>query len=260
MAKRKKGHPLIENLHIESVAAEGKAMGRHDGMVVFVSGAVPGDVVDVQVRTKRRRFMEGYVTRWVERSAVRVEPFCEHFGVCGGCSWQNLPYEEQLRFKERQVFDQLVRIGHLEVPDVAPVLGSAATTFYRNKLEFTFAPRRWLTADELSAQTEAAAHRRSPELSVSQRREGVGKEGAGAGASAGDLAALGFHVPGMFDKILDVKKCWLQADPSNAIRLAVRRFCVEHGYEFYDIRAHSGLMRNVVIRTASTGEVTPLMT
>jgi 23S rRNA (uracil1939-C5)-methyltransferase len=228
MGKRRRENPLIEGLEITAVAAEGKAMGHHDGMVVFVPLTVPGDVVDVQVRSKRRRFMEGYAVRWVRRSPLRAEPFCEHFGVCGGCSWQNLPYAEQLRFKGQQVEDQLRRIGHLELPaeGVRPVSGSAATTFYRNKLEFTFAPKRWLTHEEIAD---------------------------GADIEAGP--ALGFHVPGMFDKILDVRKCWLQPDPSNGIRLEVKRFCVEHGYEFYNIREHTGLMRNIIVRTAATGEV-----
>ncbi|MDR2882602.1 MAG: 23S rRNA (uracil(1939)-C(5))-methyltransferase RlmD [Alistipes sp.] len=228
MAKRRKGHSLIEGLEITAVAAEGKAMGYHDGVVVFVPLAVPGDVVDVQIRSRRRRFMEGYVVRWVVRSPFRVEPFCEHFGVCGGCSWQNLPYDEQLRFKRQQVVDQLSRIGHLELPPdgVRPALGSAATTFYRNKLEFTFAPKRWLTYEEIA--------------------DGTGIE---------PEPALGFHLPGMFDKILDVRKCWLQPDPSNDIRLEIRRFCIENDYEFYNIREHRGLVRNIVIRTASTGEV-----
>jgi 23S rRNA (uracil1939-C5)-methyltransferase len=226
MGKRRKEKPLIEGLEITAVAAEGKAMGHHDGKVVFVPLTVPGDVVDVQVRSERRRVMEGYVVRWIRRSELRAEPFCEHFGVCGGCSWQNLPYDEQLRFKQQQVEDQLIRIGHLTMPaeGVRPILGSAATTFYRNKLEFTFAPKRWLTFEEMDAGTVAEP-------------------------------GLGFHIPGMFDKILDIKKCWLQPEPSNAIRLEIGRFCSERGYSFYDIRAHQGLMRNVVIRTASTGEV-----
>jgi 23S rRNA (uracil1939-C5)-methyltransferase len=226
MGKRRRENPLIEGLEITAVAAEGKAMGHHNGVVVFVPLAVPGDVVDVQVRSKRRRFMEGYVVRWVRKSTLRAEPFCEHFGVCGGCSWQNLPYEEQLKFKARQVEDQLVRIGRLELPaeGVRPILGSAQTTFYRNKLEYTFAPKRWLTFEEM--------------------------------AGGGDAQpALGFHIPGMFDKILDIHKCWLQPDPSNEIRLEIKRFCVERSFSFYNIRAHEGLMRNVVIRTASTGEV-----
>ena len=226
MARKRRELPLIEGLEITTLAAEGKAMGRHDDMVVFVPMTVPGDVVDVQIHNKRRRFMEGSVVRYIVRSPLRVEPFCEHFGVCGGCKWQNLPYEEQLRFKREQVFDQLTRIGKLDLPPVAPTLGSAETTFYRNKLEFTFAPRRWMTYEEVAA---------------------------GGDIDAG--AALGFHIPGRFDKVMGVHRCWLQPDPSNDIRLETKRFCEEHGYSFYDIRQHSGLMRNLVIRTASTGEV-----
>ena len=226
MARKRRELPLIEGLEITTLAAEGKAMGRHDDMVVFVPMTVPGDVVDVQIHNKRRRFMEGSVVRYIVRSPLRVEPFCEHFGVCGGCKWQNLPYEEQLRFKREQVFDQLTRIGKLDLPPVAPTLGSAETTFYRNKLEFTFAPRRWMTYEEVAA---------------------------GGDIDAG--AALGFHIPGRFDKVMDVHRCWLHPDPSNDIRLETKRFCEEHGYSFYDIRQHSGLMRNLVIRTASTGEV-----
>lgn len=226
MARKRRELPLIEGLEITTLAAEGKAMGRHDDMVVFVPMTVPGDVVDVQIHNKRRRFMEGSVVRYIVRSPLRVEPFCEHFGVCGGCKWQNLPYEEQLRFKREQVFDQLTRIGKLDLPPVAPTLGSAETTFYRNKLEFTFAPRRWMTYEEVAA---------------------------GGDIDAG--AALGFHIPGRFDKVMDVHRCWLQPDPSNDIRLETKRFCEEHGYSFYDIRQHSGLMRNLVIRTASTGKV-----
>lgn len=226
MARKKRELPLIEGLEITTLAAEGKAMGRYDDMVVFVPMTVPGDVVDVQIHNKRRRFMEGSVVRYIVRSPLRVEPFCEHFGVCGGCKWQNLPYDEQLRFKREQVFDQLTRIGKLDLPPVEPTIGSAATTYYRNKLEFTFAPRRWMTYEEVAA---------------------------GGDIDAG--AALGFHIPGRFDKVMDVHRCWLQPDPSNDIRLETKRFCEEHGYPFYDIRQHSGLMRNIVIRTASTGEV-----
>ena len=226
MARKKANYPLIEGLEITTLAAEGKAMGRWQDVVVFVPMTVPGDVVDVQIRTKRRRYMEGYVTRYVKRSPLRVEPFCEHFGVCGGCKWQNLPYEEQLRQKQTQVRDQLTRIGRLELPEIAPCLGSAQTRFYRNKLEFTFADRRWLTREEVEAGGEITAG-----------------------------PAVGFHIPNMFDKVLDIRKCWLQADPSNAIRLEAKRFCIEHGYTFHNARAHTGLMRNMIVRTASTGEV-----
>lgn len=217
---------MIEELEITALAAEGKAMGHHEGVVVFVPLTVPGDVVDVQIRSKRRRFMEGTVVRYVKRSAQRVEAFCEHFGTCGGCKWQNLPYQAQLDFKQEQVEQQLRRIGKTALPGISPIIGSAETTFYRNKLEFTFAPRRWMTYEEISSPDQIEAG-----------------------------PALGFHIPGMFDKILDIRKCWLQSDPSNAIRLAVRQFCLEGGYSFYNIREHTGLMRNIVIRTSSTGEV-----
>ena len=226
MGRKKANHPLIESLEIVAVAAEGKALGRWNDIVVFVPMAVPGDVVDVQVCCKRRRYMEGRIVRFVRRSPLRVEPFCEHFGVCGGCKWQNLPYEEQLRQKQAQVRDQLVRIGKIELPEIAPCLGSARTQFYRNKLEFTFADRRWLTREEVAA---------------------------GGDITAGP--AVGFHIPNMFDKVLDIGKCWLQDDPSNAIRLEAKRFCLEHGYTFHNARTHTGLMRNLIVRTASTGEV-----
>lgn len=230
MGKRRRENPIIEGLEITGLAAEGKAMGHHDGVVVFVPLTVPGDVVDVQIRSKRRRFMEGYVLRYVVQSPLRAEPFCEHFGVCGGCKWQNLPYSEQLKFKQQQVSDQLTRIGKMELPEINPIVGSEKTTFYRNKLEYTFAPKRWLTYEEIA-------------------------EGADIDASP----ALGFHIPGMFDKILDIHKCWLQPDPSNDIRLETKRFCVDNGYPFYNIREHTGLVRNIVIRTASTGEVMVIM-
>jgi len=226
MARKKANYPLLEGLEITALAAEGKAMGRWNDQVVFVPMTVPGDVVDVQIRLKRRRFMEGFAVRYVKRSALRAEPFCEHFGVCGGCKWQNLPYEEQLRFKTEQVRDQLTRIGKIELPEIAPCLASRQTRFYRNKLEFTFAERRWLTREEVAEAGEIDA-----------------------------APALGFHIPGMFDKVLDIRRCWLQPDPSNDIRLAAKRFCIERGYTFHNAREHRGLMRNLVIRTASTGEV-----
>ena len=226
MGRRRKDYPLIEGLHITTLAAEGKAMGKVDNQVVFVPMAVPGDVVDVQVRKHHRRYMEASIVRFVERSPLRVEPFCEHFGVCGGCKWQSLPYEEQLKQKTQQVEDQLVRIGHLAIPEVRPCLGSERTREYRNKLEFTFADRRWLTYEEIAAGGDIEA-----------------------------VPAVGFHIPGCFDKVLDINKCHLQADISNRIRLAIKSFCIEHGYMFHNARAHEGLMRTMVVRTASTGEV-----
>ena len=226
MGKRRKDYPLIEGLHITTLAAEGKAMGKLDNQVIFVAMAVPGDVVDVQIRKHHRRYMEGTIVRFVEKSPLRVEPFCEHFGVCGGCKWQSLPYEEQLKQKRQQVEDQLVRIGHLTIPEVRPCLGSARTREYRNKLEFTFADKRWLTYQEI--------------------------------AEGGDIAstpAVGFHIPGCFDKVLDINRCHLQVDISNRIRLEAKAFCIEHGYTFHNAKAHEGLMRTMVIRTASTGEI-----
>uniref|UniRef100_UPI0040565B6D 23S rRNA (uracil(1939)-C(5))-methyltransferase RlmD n=1 Tax=Alistipes sp. TaxID=1872444 RepID=UPI0040565B6D len=227
MARKKQNYPLIEGLEITTLAAEGKAMGRWNDQVVFVPMTVPGDVVDVQIRIKRRRFMEGYVVNYRKHSPLKAEPFCAHFGVCGGCKWQNLPYTEQLNFKREQVRDQLTRIGKVALPEIRPCLGSSRTQFYRNKLEYTFADRRWMTYEEIAdSSTEIAP-----------------------------APALGFHIPNMFDKVLDIEKCWLQADPSNAIRLEIKRFCIEQGYTFYNARAHTGLMRNIVIRTASTGEI-----
>ena len=201
-------------------------MGKVDNQVVFVPMTVPGDVVDVQIRKHHRRFMEGVVVRYVEKSPLRVEHFCEHFGICGGCKWQNLPYEEQLKQKTKQVEDQLVRIGHLDIPEVRPCLGSAKTQEYRNKLEFTFADKRWLTYEEIAS-----------------------------GADIEAMPAVGFHIPGCFDKVLDINKCHLQVDLSNRIRLATKQFCIDNGYSFHNARAHEGLMRTMVIRTASTGEV-----
>ncbi len=226
MRKKRANYPLIEGLEITTLAAEGKAMGRYNDMVVFVPMTVPGDVVDVQIRNKRRRFMEGVVVNYRVKSSMRTEPICSHFGVCGGCKWQNLPYSEQLRFKTEQVNDQLSRIGHLTLPEIKPCLGSAKTEFYRNKLEFTFTPKRWMTYEEIASQDEITP-----------------------------TPALGFHIPGMFDKVLDVERCYLQDEPSNSIRTEIKRYCIDNGYTFHDPRSHEGLMRNIIIRTASTGDV-----
>ncbi len=201
-------------------------MGRYNDMVVFVPMTVPGDVVDVQIRNKRRRFMEGVVVNYIKKSPLRAEPFCDHFGVCGGCKWQNLPYSEQLKFKRDQVRDQLTRIGHLETPEINDCLGSEKQQFYRNKLEFTFTPKRWLSYEEIASEQEITA-----------------------------APALGFHIPGMFDKVLDIEKCWLQAEPSNSLRMSVKKFCIENEYSFHDARSHVGLMRGIIIRTSTTGDV-----
>ena len=226
MKPRKSKYPQIDGLEITDIAAEGKSLGKYNDIVVFVPHTVPGDVVDVQINNKRRRFMEGYVVNFVKRSPIRVEPFCKHYGECGGCKWQALPYPMQLEYKQRQVEDQLRRLGKIELPEISPIIGSERSEYYRNKLEFTFSNKRWVPRSEVVA-----------------------------GAATGDGNALGFHIPGMFDKVLDVEWCHLQAEPSNAIRLAVKRLAEEQGLEFYNLRDHQGFLRNIIIRTATTGQV-----
>ena len=223
---RKKVDLKLENVTIEAVAAEGKALAHVDGMVVFVDFAVPGDVVDIQVFRKKKNYMEGFISRMVKPSPDRLEAFCEHFGVCGGCRWQPLPYEMQLAAKRQQVYDQLVRIGHLEVPEIRPTLPSLRTQFYRNKLEFSASSRRWVLSGE------------NPDA-----------------IPESDRAGLGFHVGKFFDKVLDIKECWLQPEPSNAIRLFIKQFCIENDYEFYNIRENRGFFRNMFVRTTESGAV-----
>lgn len=228
---RKHQDIVLENILIEDVAAEGKALAHVDGVVVFVPFAVPGDVVDIKVTKKKRNYMEGYVTRIVKESEHRQEPFCQHFGVCGGCKWQPLPYQMQLQAKQAQVYDQLVRIGHLDVPELLPILGSDKTFGYRNKLEFTFSERRWLLDGE------------DPESLTPQQKLG-----------------LGFHVGKFFDKVLDIEKCWLQPSPSNEIRLFIKDYAIKNGLTFFNIREHTGFLRTMVIRTAESGKVMLIVT
>ena len=223
---RKKQDIILENVLIESVAAEGKALARVDGTVLFVPFAVPGDVVDVKVTKKKKNYMEGFILRIVTPSEHRIEPFCSHFGICGGCKWQPLPYQMQLQAKQQQVYDQLVRIGHLDVPEISPIVPSDETTYYRNKLEFTFSRRRWIFSDE------------DPDSMTEAERCG-----------------LGFHVGKFFDKVLDIKQCYLQKEPSDRIRLFIKEYALEHGLEFFDIREHTGFLRNMFIRTAEDGSV-----
>ena len=217
---------LLENVKIEAIAAEGKSLAHIDGKVLFVPFAVPGDIVDVQIKNKRKGFLEGYITRMVEPSPMRVEPFCSHYGLCGGCKWQSLPYSVQLENKQQQVTDQLTRIGHLTLPEISPIIGSQETQYYRNKLEFTFSNKRWIE-------------------SINEAE----------GLSDQDKMGLGFHIAGKFDKVLDVEHCYLQSDPSNEIRLFVKEYTVKNGYSYFDLRSQTGLMRNMVIRTSTTGEV-----
>ena len=227
MGRNRKLDIVLENVTIENVAAEGKAIAHtEDGMVVFVEFAVPGDVVDIQVTRKKKAFMEGRIIRIVKPSDRRLEPFCEHFGLCGGCRWQPLPYDIQLAAKQRQVFDQLTRIGHLTIPEITPIIGSDKTEYYRNKLEFTASNKRWLTSKE-----------------VEEQQFPDGEPG------------LGFHVGKFFDKVLDIKHCCLQPEPSNAIRLFIKDYALKNGISFYDIRANKGLFRNMFVRTTDDGQV-----
>ena len=225
MAKKRKQLPLLEKVPVTGVATEGKAIARVDGMTVFVPYAVPGDVADIQITKKKSNYAEGKVTRFESFSENRADPFCEHFGTCGGCKWQILPYGEQLKYKQKQVEDNLTRIGKVELPEISPILGAPETTFYRNKLEFTFSDKRWLTEKEISS-----------------------------GSEPRQMDALGFHIPGMFDKVLDINKCWLQDDLSNQIRNAARDFCLKNKFSFFDLRNQSGLMRTLILRNTSVGE------
>jgi 23S rRNA (uracil1939-C5)-methyltransferase len=225
VVKRKK-YPLLKNVEIIDIGAEGKALARWENKVVFVTQAVPGDIVDIQIKRKRKSFLEGIITDYRSYSAMRQDPVCSHFGVCGGCKWQMLPYEKQLAQKEKQVRDQLQRIGGFRDLKVERILGSHKTEFYRNKLEYTFSNKRWLTNQEVDQQTE-----------ILQRN------------------ALGFHVPGLFDKVVDIDKCWLQKDPSNQIRNSIKDYALEYGLSFFDLREQAGLLRNLIIRTSSTGEL-----
>ena len=226
MGRNRNRKPLLENIEIVKLAAEGKAIAKVDDKVVFVTNVIPGDVVDVQVTKKRKSYMEGHPVVFHKYSDLRVDAFCEHFGVCGGCKWQNLPYEEQLKFKQQEVLDNLSRIGKIDLPEANPILPSAKTEFYRNKLEFTFSNKRYLTFDEINSEDEID---RTP--------------------------ALGFHVPRLFDKIVDINKCHLQAEPSNAIRLAVKEYAFANDLSFFDIRKQEGFLRTLIIRTSTTGDV-----
>ena len=231
MARSKKPLPLLEGVTIEAVAAEGKCLFHWNDLVVFVPFCVPGDVCDIQIRRKKHSFAEGEVVRFVEYSKVRAVPFCKHFGVCGGCKWQNLPYEEQLKFKQQQVFDQLHRIGKVELPEFRTILGSVKTQEYRNKLDFGCANKRYLTKEEITALPKDESQ------------------------SLKDVPAIGFHITGAFDKILPIEKCWLMDDLHNQIRNDIRDYAMEHGISFFDLRAQVGLLRDIIIRNSASGEL-----
>ena len=241
MARKKKPLPLLEGVTIEAVAAEGKCLFHWEELVVFVPFCVPGDICDVQIRRKKHSFAEGEVVRFIKYSNVRAIPFCSHFGVCGGCKWQNLPYEEQLKFKQQQVYDQLHRIGKIELPEFNPILGSVHTQEYRNKLDFGCANKRYLTKEQFKS-----LECRTESLEFATANDGK--------TSLKDVPAIGFHITGAFDKILPIEKCWLMDDLHNKIRNEVYKYAVEHGLSFFDLRAQVGLLRDVIIRNSASGE------
>lgn len=227
MARNKKKQlPVLENVTITACAAEGKALARVDDKVVFVPYVVPGDVVDLQVKKKKSSYMEAVAVRFHEYSPLRTEPVCRHYGVCGGCKWQCLKYEEQLKAKQQQIHDNLVRIGKVEIPEMMPILGSKHVYGYRNKLEFGFSNKRWLTEEEVKADVKYDV-----------------------------MDAVGFHITGAFDKILDIEECHLMDNINNEIRNDIRRYALENGLEFYDLRQNRGLLRSLMIRTSNTGEL-----
>lgn len=225
MTRKKKPLPILENITIEAVAAEGKALAHVDDMVVFVPFVVPGDIVDLQVKRKKHHYCEAEVVRFIKKSSIRQQPMCEHFGICGGCKWQNLPYEEQLKAKQKQVFDQLSRIGKVELPEFRPIMGSVKTKEYRNKLEFGCSNKRWLTREQVASQM-----------------------------TFDNMNAIGFHITGAFDKIFPIERCWLMDDLHNRIRNAIRDYANENNFAFYDLREQRGLLRDIVLRNSNSGE------
>ncbi|MDP1802364.1 MAG: 23S rRNA (uracil(1939)-C(5))-methyltransferase RlmD [Bacteroidota bacterium] len=225
MSKIKKNF-ILENLEVIDISTEGKAIAKHDGLVVFIDGAVPGDVVDVMVHRKKNNLAEGKVDKVIKFSDLRVKPKCEHFGTCGGCKWQNLGYKSQLEFKQKYVYDAFTRIGKLTFPEITPILGNADEYYYRNKLEFGFSNKKWLTNEQIASKEEV------------ENKNG-----------------LGYHIAGLFDKILDINNCYLQPEPSNSIRNAVKEYALKNDLSFFGIRDKVGLLRTLLIRTTSIGEI-----
>lgn len=230
MPRKKKPLPILENITITGVAAEGKAIAKVNDLVIFVPYVIPGDIVDLQIRRKKHSYAEAEAVRFHHYSEQRIQPFCEHFGICGGCKWQCLPYTEQLRYKQQQVIDNLHRIGKVDLPEVNPILGSKHTKRYRNKLEFGFSNKRWLTTEEVKSH-----------------------------ATFDVMDAVGFHIPGAFDKILDINHCYLMDEVNDRLRNGIRAFAIKHHLAFYDLRAQHGLLRNMMIRTSTTGEIMLLL-
>ena len=255
--RKKKKNIVLEQVLVESYAAEGKSLARQDGKVIFIEGAVPGDVVDVRLGKSKKDWAEGHPLRFHTYSKERVEPFCQHFGVCGGCQWQMLPYEKQLQYKHQQVIDNLTRIGKVQLPEFYPIVGAAEDKFYRNKLEFTFSTKEYTAAPPPpkggSSNTQPLLSGGAAENSdLLQSRP---QSDASANPPLGGGGALGFHAKGFFDKIVQIQKCWLQPEPQNELRNSLRDFAYQKGYSFYDFREHKGLLRNLQFRICTTGEV-----
>ena len=230
MSRKRKPLPILTDILITDVAAEGKAIAKVDNLVIFVPYVVPGDVVDLQIKRKKHSYAEAEAIALKKPSELRAKPFCKHFGVCGGCKWQCLPYEEQLRFKQKQVWDNLTRIGKIELPEMMPILGSKHVARYRNKLEFGFSNKKWLTSEQVAS-----------------------------GVQFDCMDAVGFHIPGAFDKILDIEECHLMDDINNRLRNGIRAYALAHGLTFFDLRQQTGLLRNMMLRTSATGEIMLLM-
>ena len=219
-------YKTYENIEVLEIASEGKAIAKHEDMIIFITGVIPGDIIDVQITRKRKSYLEGRAIKFHKYSDLRVDAFCKHFGVCGGCKWQSLPYDEQVSFKQKQVFDNFSRLGKFDFPEINTILKSEKTEYYRNKLEYTFSNKRWLTAEEIESEGKIT-----------------------------NPNALGFHIPKMFDKIVDIKECFLQKSPSNEIRLEVKDYAEKNNLTFFDLREQVGLLRNLIIRSSTTGDL-----
>ena len=231
MSKRSRNKNIsLENIEIINTASKGKAIAKHEGRVIFVKGAVPGDICNINVYKQRKKYWEASIYKIIKLSKLRIDPKCEHFGICGGCKWQNMQYDSQLEFKQNEVLNNLHKIGGIELSKFDKILGCEEIYNYRNKMEFTFSNKRWLTKEEIDNKEEII-----------------------------DKNALGFHIPGMFDKVIDVKKCYLQKDPSNDIRILIKEFALKNRLSFFDIKKQEGLLRNLMIRTSTTGDLMVLI-